>query len=63
MENALLRVGPTVEAVVAAREAILMILNAPNEEATIQAALKAFVEVCSVKDTTISDCHFSGAAE
>lgn len=57
-----IHVGASKETVVAAREAILDILNAQVENKTIRVALTAFVTVCEVKNTTIEGCTISMAA-
>jgi hypothetical protein len=51
--------GPRVEAVREAREAIIQILDSKVEQETMRCAVKAFVEVCAVKNNSISNCNFT----
>jgi len=55
-----IQVGPTLEVVRAARQAILDILKVDRETAVIIEALRAFVSVTQVHGTTIQNCTFKG---
>lgn len=56
--DAMIHVGANEEAVLAARDTILAILNAPAEDKTKLMALKILATVCDVNHTVISDCTF-----
>ena len=52
--------GPSVEAVRAAREAILAVMGASGDREVLVAALAAFTSVCSVKNNTVTNSAFTG---
>lgn len=56
------QIGVSVEAVKAAHEAVLAILSAPHaDEETKRHALTTLKDVCSVNNTTVSNCHFQSS--
>jgi hypothetical protein len=58
-----IEIGTQVEAVVAAKEAIIEILNAHADQKTIRAALGAFVESIQPKNIVVSACSFGVEAQ
>jgi hypothetical protein len=54
----LVEIGTKVEAVQAAKDAVLEILNARADQETIRVALRAFVDSIQPKNNTFSGCSF-----
>jgi hypothetical protein len=51
-------IGASRETVLAARDAIVAILNTKADAAALVAACQALATICNVSHTTISHCHF-----
>ena len=51
-------VGPSVDSINAARDAILSFMNTGCEEKTKRVAIEALKGLCEVKNTSISNCNF-----
>lgn len=62
MSEPLLTLGASVEAIQAARNSIITILEAGRADNVTIEALSTLQELCSVKNTTIRNCHFTNAA-
>ena len=58
--KSLLQIGASEKAIREAKDTILSILNCDIDESTKVEALKAFTSVCSVDNTTVSECVFNG---
>jgi hypothetical protein len=59
--DAMLVIGVSKDAVREAREAIKMILTTPHiDNPTRLAALNTLSHLCSVNNTTVTDCTFTG---
>lgn len=54
--NSIINVGASEKSVLAAHKAVMDILNTRLAEAVLIEALRAFTGVCSVNNTTISNC-------
>jgi hypothetical protein len=59
---ALVEIGTSIEAVRAAKAAILEILNTHNDQETIRVALRAFVDSIQPANNTFSGCSFGAPA-
>lgn len=58
--NVLLNIGPSREAIVAARAAVMEIVKAPCGDKVKCKALVALENICEVDNITVSDCVFNG---
>ena len=57
--TAALIIGPQPEAILAARSAVMEIVNAHCGDSTKSEALKALHTICSVNNTSVSECNFT----
>lgn len=58
----LLHIGATENAVVAARDAIIAILEQDQDSAVLVKALETLQSICSVNNTSVSGCTFSAGS-
>ena len=63
-QTALLVVGAQKDAVIAARQAVMEILKCQSaEQRTKRVALRAFSDLCAVKNVNLTGCSFHGSSE
>lgn len=58
-----IHIGADKDAILAARKAVLDILNVRADQETIREGLRAFTKVCEVGNATVMNCVVNGSVD